>query len=341
MIKSPFPNGEDEKMNTIRKTDLRHRLLNRRQRLQSAMGEFEETEQVMRLLQDVDSALERMNSGTYGLCEVCHEAIEQERLVANPCVTNCLGCLTPDQQRALEQDLDLASRVQKQLLPQNNLRLKGWETHYQYKPAGLVSGDYCDLIGSDLDEGSFHFLIGDVSGHGVAASMLMAHLHAMFRTLIAVGLSSDQLVQRANRIFSESTISADYASLVCGRATKSGEVEICNAGHCPPLLIKDSEVASLEATGLPVGIFGAGNYFTTKIQMAPGDILLLYTDGLTEAQNRDNEEYGTERLVELVKSHHKIPPEELTQLCMEDLRKFLSGAPRTDDLAILVIRRTG
>jgi sigma-B regulation protein RsbU (phosphoserine phosphatase) len=326
-------------MNTVRKVDLRRRLLNRRNRLETAMGEFKETSQLMHLLQEVDSALERMNGGTYGLCEVCHEPIEQERLAADPCVKNCLGCLTPDQQRALEQDLDLASRIQAQLLPKENLSLDGWETYYHYQPAGLVSGDYCDLINSDSGKGEFHFLIGDVSGHGVAASMLMAHLHAMFRTLIAVGLSTDQLVARANRIFCESTISADYATLVCGRAGISGAVEVCNAGHCPPLVIRNGEIVSLEATGLPVGIFGAGEYSTTRMQLSPGDSLLLYTDGLTEAKDRNEVEYGTERLVKLVESRHELSPQALTQLCLEDLKSFVSGAPAADDLSVLAIRR--
>jgi sigma-B regulation protein RsbU (phosphoserine phosphatase) len=280
-----------------------------------------------------------MNGGTYGLCEVCHEPIEEERLVADPCAKNCLGCLTPDQQRALEQDLDLASRIQAQLLPKKNFSLDGWETYYHYQPAGLVSGDYCDLISSDSGQGEFHFLIGDVSGHGVAASMLMAHLHAMFRTLIAVGLSTDQLVGRANRIFCESTISADYATLVCGRAGSSGEVDICNAGHCPPLVIRSDGILRLEATGLPVGIFGAGEYSATRVQLSPGDSLLLYTDGLTEAKDRADVEYGTERLVRLVEGGRELSPQALTELCLEDLKSFVSGAPATDDLSILAIRR--
>jgi sigma-B regulation protein RsbU (phosphoserine phosphatase) len=326
-------------MNTVRKVDLRRRLLNRRNRLETAMGEFEETSQLMHLLQEVDSALERMNGGTYGMCEVCHEPIEEERLVADPCAKNCLGCLTPDQQRALEQDLDLASRIQAQLLPKKNLSLNGWETYYHYQPAGLVSGDYCDLISPDAEKGDLFFLLGDVSGHGVAASMLMAHLHAMFRTLIAVGLSVDQLVGRANRIFCESTISADYATLVCGRAGSSGQVEVCNAGHCPPLVIRDGGIMSLQATGLPVGIFGAGEYSATRVQLSPGDSLVLYTDGLTEAKDGAEAEYGAERLVKLVEGRRQLSPQALTQLCLEDLKSFVSGAPATDDLSIMIIRR--
>jgi len=182
-------------MNAVRKIDLRQRLLNRRQRLQNALGEFKETTQLMRLLKEVDSALERMNGDSYGLCQVCHEAIEEERLIADPLVQNCLGCLTPDQQRALEQDLDLASRIQTQLLPNKNLKLNGWEAYYHYEPAGPVSGDYCDLVTPEAETGDLFFLLGDVSGHGVAASLLMSHLHAAFRSLLAAGLSAGQLVE--------------------------------------------------------------------------------------------------------------------------------------------------
>jgi sigma-B regulation protein RsbU (phosphoserine phosphatase) len=327
-------------MNAVRKIDLRRRLLDRRQRLQTAMDEFKETEQLMRLLQEVDSALERMDKGSYGLCEACHEPIEKERLVADPLMRNCLDCLTPDQQRALEQDLDLASRIQAQLLPNRNLILNGWEAYYHYEPVGPVSGDYCDLIIPDTKKGDVFFLLGDVSGHGVAASMLMAHLHAMFRSLIAAGLSADQLVRQANRIFCESTISADYATLVCGRAGSSGEVDICNAGHCPPLLIREGGITKVEATGLPVGVFSSVQYSTRRIQLARGDSLLLYTDGLTEAQDRADAEYGAQRLAALVQGRHDLPPQALTELCLQDFRTFLSGAAKTDDLAIMVIRRT-
>jgi sigma-B regulation protein RsbU (phosphoserine phosphatase) len=326
-------------MNAVRKIDLRQRLLNRRQRLQTAVDEFKETEQLMRLLKEVDSALERMDKGSYGLCEVCQEPVEEERLVADPLTRNCLGCLTPDQQRALEQDLDLASRIQAQLLPNKNLSFNGWEAYYHYEPAGPVSGDYCDLVSPESDRGDLFFLLGDVSGHGVAASMLMAHLHALFRSLIAVGLSAEQLVERANRIFCESTISADYATLVCGRAGKSGEVDLCNAGHCPPLLIREDEIISLEATGLPVGIFSSGQYSAKRVQLVPGDNLLLYTDGLSEAQDRADAEYGVQRLAGLVKGSHELTPQALTQACLEDLKTFLAGAPKTDDLSIMVIRR--
>lgn len=326
-------------MNIARKMDLRARLLDRRQRLESAVVEFKETAQLTRLLQEVDSALERMQRGFYGLCEVCHEPIEEDRLKVDPLVRNCLDHLTPDQQRALEQDLDLASRIQTRLLPNKSLSFGNWTAYYHYEGAGPVSGDYCDLVSPETEKGDLFFSLGDVSGKGVAASILMSHLHAIFHSLIAVGLPPEQLVQRANRIFCESTASANFATLVFGRAGKSGEIDICIAGHCPPLLIREGEIASLKPTGLPLGILSGAEYSVDRVQLAPGESLLLYTDGLTEARDKADTEYGPQRLARLLKGHHGSAPRELINVCLEDLKTFLSGVPKTDDLTIMVIQR--
>jgi len=284
----------------------------------------------------VDIAIGRMDQGTYGLCQACHGAIEPERLMADPLVHFCLDCMTPSQQRALEEDLELATRIQTALLPQQNLRSKGWETAYHYEGAGPISGDYCDLLTS---QESLYFIVGDISGKGVAASMLMAHLHATFRALVSLELPLDQAVERASRMFSESTLPTHFATLVCGKAGNTGEVEVCNAGHNAPLLVQGSKIANLEATGLPLGMFHDERFTVSKVLLTPGDSILLYTDGLSEAVNKSDLEYGAERLCEIVKEHHLLPPEELISACLEDLRAFRSGTAKTDDLTIMAIRR--
>jgi len=327
-------------MGTVADTIFRGQLLDRRQKLGAALAEFKD-QHLIHLLHEVDAALERMDQGSYGLCEVCREPIETERLMADPLVCACLDHLSSDELRALERDLDLASRIQRTLLPKQHLRFDGWEVCYHYEPASLVSGDYCDVVQPENGGGDFFFFLGDVSGKGVAASMLMAHLHAIFRSLLAVGLPVNQLVEQANRIFCESTMSAQYATVVCGRAGRAGEIEISNAGHCPPLLVRGGEVTSLEATGLPIGLFCNGPYSVKKVQLAPGDNLLLYTDGLSEAQNRFKAEYGAGRLTRLLGDRHTHPPQALINACLEDLAVFRSGAPKTDDLTIMVIRRVG
>jgi len=328
-------------MATLRHHALREQLLDRRQRLESVIAEFGEAAHLVRLLQEVNATLERMDHGAYGLCEVCHEPIEEDRLVADPFITTCLDHLTAQQRRSLEQDLELASQVQRQWLPKPHLSFNGWEIDYHYEPAGPVSGDYCDVMIPERNGGDFFFLLGDVSGKGVAASMLMAHLHAMFRSLMDVGLPVNQLVERANRVFCESTLSAQFATLVCGRADGAGEIEVCNAGHCPPLVVQGGEVTSLAATGLPIGMFCSGQYAVKTVRLAVGDSLVLYTDGLSEARGRSDAEYGIPRLSMLLKARHALVPQALIQACLEDLTDFRAGAPPTDDLAMMVLRRTG
>jgi phosphoserine phosphatase RsbU/P len=324
-------------MGSVRDTLLRTQLLERRERLESAIAEFEETPHLVHLLQEVDAALQRMDIGSYGLCEVCHDPIEEDRLVADPLVRNCLDHLTPGQRRALEQDLDLASRIQRGLLPKQSLSFAGWEVYYYYEAAGPVSGDYCDLVSTGRSD--LFFLLGDVSGKGVAASMLMAHLHAIFRSLITLDLPVSQLVEQANRVFCESTTPEYFATLVCGKASGSGAVEVCNAGHCPPLWVRGGEVTSIEATGLPVGLFCSGQYSVKKMQLAAGDGLLLYTDGFSEARNGSDDEYGVERLSKLAGGCHGLSPRALIGICLEDLAAFQSGTPKTDDLTLVAVRR--
>jgi len=326
-------------MENITENFLRDQLLDRRQRLESVIAGSQEHAQLSQLLNEVDSALERITDGTYGICEVCHDPVEKERLIADPLVRYCLDHLTPEGRRALEQDLELASQMQSALLPRQDLHHDGWEINYHYAPHGPVSGDYCDLIFREEDSGNFFFALGDAAGKGVAASILMTHLHAIFRTLTASRLPVHQMVARASRIFRETTMSTHFATLVCGKATSFGHVEITNAGHCPPLLLHDRKVTKLEKSGLPVGLFWEGEYSPQNLTLGSGDCLLLYTDGLSETRSPGNEEYGEDRLARSLERFHALSPREIIHACLKDLSEFRSGAPILDDLTLMVIRR--
>ncbi len=318
---------------------LRAQLEDRKQRLEVAVNGSPGNTPLAQLLQEVDAALGRMENGTYGLCEECHDSIEKDRLIADPLIRYCLDHLTTQQRRALEEDLELATRIQRALLPQQNLRLPGWQVHYHYEPAGPVSGDYCDVIRLENGAGELLFLLGDVSGKGVAASMLMSHLHAMFRSLSSVGLPLEQLLALANRVFCDSTTAGQYATLVCGRASRSGEIEISNAGHLPSLLVRKGEITRLESTGMPLGMFSTGRYPVKKLKLSPGDSLFLYTDGLSEARDPAGAEYGLARVAKFVGERHELSPEALTTTCLRELKSFSAESPKTDDLTIMVIRR--
>lgn len=319
---------------------IREQLVDRRQKLESIIHGSTEHAQLTQLLSEVDSALNRINSGTYGICESCHEPIEKEGLATNPLRRYCIDHLSPDEQRALEQDLDLASRMQRELLPKQNFNHGGWEIYYHYEPKGPVSGDYCDVVTQPDDGDGLFFAIGDVSGKGVAASMLMAHLRAIFRMLISAGLPLDQQLERANRVFCESTMSTNFATLVWGKAAPNGEVELCNAGHCAPLLVRHGRVTSIEPTSLPLGMFCGGKFASERLQMARGECLVLFTDGLSEASNPSDVEYGTERLLHVVEKSSGGSPQDLVRACLEDLAAFQSGTPKRDDLSVMAIQRS-
>ncbi len=318
---------------------VRDQLLDRHKRLEKALVNFSESDNLRRLLQEVDAALDRLGVGSFGLCEVCHDPVEADRLIADPLLRFCLDHLSPLERQMLERDLEMAARIQAELLPQPDFSFESWRVARYYEAAGPVSGDYCDLAADG--NGSFLFMLGDVSGKGVAAAMLMTQLHAIFRSLKSVGLSLTQIVERASRLLSESSLPTQYATLVCGRADATGVVEICNAGHLPVLWLNGDEVKSIDSTGLPVGVFTEQQFSSHTVHLEPGDSMLLYTDGLSEARNLDDAEYGIPRLMKLLKTTRAASPQSMISVCLEDLKTFRMGAPRSDDLTIMAVRWAG
>jgi sigma-B regulation protein RsbU (phosphoserine phosphatase) len=254
--------------------------------------------------------------------------------MADPLAPVCLDCLKPFEQRALEQDLALAARIQAGLLPRPDLQTAAWRVSYHYEPASLVSGDYCDVVANG---GDLYFMVGDVSGKGVAASMLMANLHAMFRVLIPSGLPLPQLVERANRIFSDSTQANQYATLIVGRASECGEIELCNGGHLPPFHVTSRGVSRLNSTALPVGMFHDQEFLSSRVSLSPGDSLVIYTDGFTESVGADGGEYGDHRLSQLLESSHGRGARQLVDACVRDLESFRGGARKVDDQTLVAL----
>lgn len=315
---------------------LRNQLVERRERLLKVEKNLPDSEQFFNLLKQVDAALERIDSGSYGICEICKGQIETERLIADPLITVCLDDLSAHQQKALELDLEFAAKIQRNMLPQNNLTVNGWELCYHYNPAGPVSGDFCDMI--QLSDNTILFALGDVSGKGVAASLMMSHLHALIHSLFSFGLPLSELVEKANRLFCESTMNTNYATIVFGKASPTGEVEICNAGHNPPFLLSDGSLLPINATGIPIGLFNEMNYTVDNFFMKNGDSLFLYTDGLTEATS-DEIEYGEERVRELLLRNGSLPANLMIESFIKDNKNYIGNSLQADDLTLMVVKK--
>lgn len=318
---------------------LREQLLERRDKLQEARPRIGFDPDFTRLLNEVDAALARFETGTYGLCEECHDPIEPERLIADPLIRLCLGDLTQKELDRIQADLVLAAEIQKGLLPKReDLSCEFWSVDLAYQPAGVVSGDYVDVI---RQNGELYFILGDVSGKGMAASILMSNLHAMFRALIPLNLPLCDLVKRANSLFCESTLANQYATLICGKLNGQGELEFCNAGHLPPIIVGASGTVQLESTGLPLGMFCDSNFVSSGAKLNPGETLLLFSDGVTEANNDAGDEFGVERLIDAVKSSMGGEPTDLLTDCVTSVSGFRGGAVRNDDLTMMALKYTG
>lgn len=308
----------------------------------AALDEFTRTRpepQLLDLLQRIDTTLQQLHNGTWGVCGVCHESISPAGMEEHPLVSICLECMTEAQRTALEYDLKSAAKVQRALLPPTTLSHDGWDVSYIWEPFGAVSGDHIDLVQPPSTTDPFHLLLGDVAGKGVAASLLQSQLHALLRALTDTQTTLSNLIGRANNLFFEGTSASNYATLTAVRLYPDGRAVLSNAGHPRPLLADRRGVRPIEDASIPLGMLADAEYPEREIQLRQDDTLLLYTDGWTEAEYGD-EEYGVGRAAAAFRRARKLPLRDLLASCRDDLATFLNGESRGDDLTLVAVRRT-
>jgi len=323
-------------MKDVSYPSIKKQLTEKKGLLQDAVNVSPENRNLNKLLNDVDAALKEMDEGTYGICELCNEPIETDSLLADPLLKVCLTHLNTVQRQALEDDLEYAGKIQQAMLPEKEIKTSEWEFAHHYRPAGIVSGDFCDLI--PADDGSHIFMLGDVSGKGVSASIMMSGLHALIHSLQSLNLPINEILQKANRLFCESTLSTNYATLVVGRVVPGGTVEICVAGHNPPLIVKDGKVTPINATGIPVGMFCSAEYDVERFEFDKNDFLLLYTDGLSEASVNETE-YGTGRIKKHVAALNGLSAKQIITDVLVKQQTFLGNTRLEDDITVAAIRK--
>lgn len=313
-------------------------LIDRRQRAERSAARIGPRPDLTALLARIDEALGEIEGGTFGLCRTCHDPIESELLHADPLVRFCIDHLDRGARERLQADLDLAARIQQRMLPAEPEPGADWRTARSYLPAGPVGGDVFDLVGRGAGA-DLTFVLGDVAGKGVAAALLMSNLQATFRALVPIEPDPARLASRINHLFCRSILESHYATLIVGRAAPDGGVELCNAGHLPALLVRRAGVRELGATGLPAGMFCEGAYEAHRLALEPGESLLLFTDGVTEARDAAGAEYGLSRLAARAAALAGRPAAELVAACRADLEAFLAGTPRADDVTLFALER--
>jgi phosphoserine phosphatase RsbU/P len=244
------------------------------------------------------------------------------------------------ERRLMEEELALARRIQVTALSLQMPEIPGYELHAGNLPSRRVSGDYYEVL-TRRDGQECVLMIADISGKGLAAALLAATLEALSASPIHAGLPPEEICGELARLLYARTPPEKYATAffaVLEPAT--GALRYANAGHNPGLLLRRSgAVEQLGATGPPLGLLQAARYDAAEVRFEAGDLLLLYTDGLTEAMNPDDEEFGLDRLTEVCLRHRHEDLRELAREVEADLERFVRGVPFEDDRTFVMVRR--
>ena len=241
----------------------------------------------------------------------------------------------------MEEELALGAKIQRNLLPRTDPRLPGYEICGENRTCFEIGGDYYDFI--PKRDGKLAVVIADISGKGVGAALLMAGLHSSLRALIHTAAEPAVLVAQLNQVLIENSPENKFATLFYAELDPAAhELEYVNGGHNPPLLVAGGEVVELASTGPIVGLLEEAEYESCRVALAPGSVVLLYTDGISEPENGAGEEFGSGRLAEILCREPALPGRQLFAAIRERLEDFQGNGERLeDDSTLVVVRRLG
>jgi len=239
----------------------------------------------------------------------------------------------------LKGDLEIARQIQFGLLPFEGMERDGWRVRASMRPANTVGGDYFDLV--DLGDGGVAVVVGDVAGKGMPAALLMALLQGSLRTLVTAGLRGEALVAKLNAHLCANIPPNRLVTLFYAEIAADGRIVFVNAGHNPPRLVRAAgTLETLHGGGVALGILPDGTYEPCATSLGPGDRLVLYTDGITEAANPRDEEFGEARLDAVLTARRSDPAETLLEGLTSEVLGFCGAARPGDDMTLVVVDRT-
>ncbi|HKV40135.1 MAG TPA: SpoIIE family protein phosphatase [Blastocatellia bacterium] len=244
------------------------------------------------------------------------------------------------EKRRMEEELKVASEIQLRLQPIAPPSLPGWDMTGVSFPCREIGGDYYDFIQSK--DGRFVIALGDVSGKGTGAALLMSSLHACVRAQSQTSATICEAMAELNRYLYENTPSNKFATLFYGKVDPdTGVLSYSNCGHNPPLLIRPrGGLIRLDIGGLPIGVMQGSGYREGQIEFEPGDVLCIYSDGITESIDEAGEEFGEARLIEVISKNLNRSAAGLRDRIDESLSRFVGTAPPIDDMTLMIVKRT-
>jgi serine phosphatase RsbU (regulator of sigma subunit) len=203
-----------------------------------------------------------------------------------------------------------------------------------------VGGDCFDVI--ELGAGRYGFFVGDVSGKGISAALMATLLQGVFFTTATMDIPICEIFSRVNKYLAEHTVESRYATVFYGVLEPNGSFEYVNAGHVPPLIRRrDGQLEALDSENFPVGLFPFAEFQSARVALAPGEWIVIYTDGVSEAANKCNEMFEEPRLRHIVEEFKGQTAEEMADAIRDGVKAFTEGAAQSDDVTTLVIQYKG
>ncbi len=269
----------------------------------------------------------------YAFTDLVTAALENNKLIGQSIV-----------KERLEQELMVAQQMQQKLLPQKLPEAPEFEMCAISLPAYEVGGDYYDVV--KLNHKKIGLVIGDVSGKGVSAALLMAQVKGIFQSLCMQASTTKELLIKTNAALYGNIERKSFVSLLYAMIDlESGTLSFSRAGHCPILRVQNTETTYLRPDGMGVGLDNSHRFIESikeqKISLQKDDLIILYTDGITEAKNSFGEEYGYKKLSEVVKIYKDEPPTALMHLIIKDVKTFTGGGAAEDDITLIVLKWKG
>lgn len=292
--------------------------------------------------QVIDSSLERIESNTLGICEVCQGVVEQTLLEMDYTSHVCLDHYSEDERRRLESELELSQIVQRALMPHRAPIIAGLDIAAFSRPAEIIGGDYFDFF--KFRDGAHGLVIADVSGHGVSAAMFVSSLQMAIQTMAPDALSPAEILERLNRFYIHNVNFTTFVTIFIARYDPDGRTLMyVNSGHNPPAVFRKNE-ASVDWLTRTAPAIGLAEHYSPRIEalnLSEGDILLLYTDGLTEALNNEMEEFGQERLAAFLQNAAHLSASDMLRVVRQGVSAYGGELPLADDLTLVAMKVSG
>ena len=238
-----------------------------------------------------------------------------------------------------DRELRIAAEIQRALLPESSFEGPTYDLAAASIPCRTVGGDFYDYL--DIGDGGFGFALGDVAGKGPPAAVLAVAVQTNFQAHAPISHDPAETLTRLNKALLRRAIEARFATMFYGALTSDGRLSYCNAGQEPPLVVRADSIEWLEEGGPVLGLLTIATYAYDTVPLYPGDLVVVCSDGVTEARNLANDEFGRDRLVETLKGRHGSKPDAVLEHLLAVVKQFSQGAAQADDITALVFRYRG